>query len=131
MTKGGSNRLLSSLRCLNLLAASTRCCSFNLQSHGSRAKSTSASKRLTFHDSVSYCRDIVYRYDRENYIASLFYPASTRPFVWALRAFNYELATIRDNVKESTLGRMRFQFWRDLIDQVKDVCHIVICIIRF
>lgn len=36
----------------------------------------------------------------------------------ALRAFNIELASIRESVSNTDIGRMRMQFWRDSLDKV-------------
>ncbi|KAF9178984.1 NADH dehydrogenase (ubiquinone) complex I, assembly factor 6 [Haplosporangium sp. Z 767] len=36
----------------------------------------------------------------------------------ALRAFNIELASIRESVSNTDIGRMRMQFWRDSLDKI-------------
>jgi NADH dehydrogenase [ubiquinone] 1 alpha subcomplex assembly factor 6 len=36
----------------------------------------------------------------------------------ALRAFNIELASIRESVSNTDIGRMRMQFWRESLDKV-------------
>ncbi|ORZ31174.1 isoprenoid synthase domain-containing protein, partial [Catenaria anguillulae PL171] len=67
---------------------------------------------------AAYCRDLVFKHDHDHYLASLFLPANKRAVSWGLRAFNIELANIRESVRDDTLGRMRFQFWRDTIDSI-------------
>ncbi|KAJ3363210.1 NADH dehydrogenase (ubiquinone) complex I, assembly factor 6 [Allomyces arbusculus] len=85
-----------------------------------RAASTTSPSgwSLTFTKSAEYCRDLVAKNDHDHYLASLFLPANLRPYSWALRAFNYELATIRDNARDDTLGRIRFQFWRETVEKI-------------
>jgi NADH dehydrogenase [ubiquinone] 1 alpha subcomplex assembly factor 6 len=55
--------------------------------------------------------------DYDAYLNAILFPAATRPQQWALRAFNVETAGIREHVSDTTLGRMRIQWWRDAIDQ--------------
>ncbi|KAI9172920.1 hypothetical protein H9P43_007051 [Blastocladiella emersonii ATCC 22665] len=72
---------------------------------------------MSYASAVEYCRDLVTQHDHEHYLSSLFLPADVRPISWGLRAFNYELASVRDQARDDTLGRMRFQFWRDTLDK--------------
>lgn len=37
---------------------------------------------------------------------------------FALRAFNVELAQVRDLTKSDELAKIRFQFWLDIIDDI-------------
>ncbi|KAJ3414788.1 hypothetical protein HDV05_006035 [Chytridiales sp. JEL 0842] len=67
---------------------------------------------------LEYCQNLVRTSDWEGYVSSLFLPASARHTAWAIRAFNVETASIRDNVRDVMIGRMRVQFWRDLIAKV-------------
>ena len=65
----------------------------------------------------SECDRLVKQYDYENYMCSLFLPEDVRSSVLSTRAFNVELATIRDAARNNSLtGRLRFQFWRDVLD---------------
>merc|ERR1711871_1505974 len=44
---------------------------------------------------------------------------SARRAFFALRAFNYEIAQIRDQSKNNFMtGRIRFQFWRDALQKI-------------
>lgn len=36
---------------------------------------------------------------------------------YAIRAFNIELASIRENVSNPTIGKLRTQFWKDTIEK--------------
>src|SRR4051812_33692687 len=53
--------------------------------------------------------------DRGRYVADLFSPASARKHLFALHAFDVEIARIRDIVSEPTLGELRMQWWRDVL----------------
>jgi phytoene synthase len=53
------------------------------------------------------------RHDYDRYLLALFAPAARREAVQALYAFNYEIARIRETVREPTLGQIRLQWWRD------------------
>jgi NADH dehydrogenase [ubiquinone] 1 alpha subcomplex assembly factor 6 len=66
---------------------------------------------------TSECDRLVKVYDYENYMCSLFLPPNVRKSILALRAYNVELATIRDAARNNALtGRLRFQFWRDTLE---------------
>lgn len=41
-----------------------------------------------------------------------------RRTAFALRAFNVELAQVRDLTKSDQLAKIRFQFWLDIIDDI-------------
>lgn len=58
------------------------------------------------------------RHDRDRYQLTLFAPAERRAAVIALYAFNYEVARIRESVREPMLGLMRLQWWRDALDEI-------------
>lgn len=60
----------------------------------------------------------VRRHDRERYLAALFAPADRREALFALYAFNYEVAKTREMVSETTLGRIRLEWWRETIDGI-------------
>jgi phytoene/squalene synthetase len=45
-------------------------------------------------------------------------PASVRPALWALYAFNYEIAKVRETVSDPTLGLIRLQWWRDALEGI-------------
>lgn len=59
------------------------------------------------------------RYDHENYLAGLCIKNDkTRRVMYALRAFNVELALIKDKTTNSDRAKMRFQFWTRLVDEI-------------
>jgi NADH dehydrogenase [ubiquinone] 1 alpha subcomplex assembly factor 6 len=65
-----------------------------------------------------YCQNLVERFDPDRYLCSLFAPASIRQELMALYAFNVEVAGIRESVTEPLIGRMRLQWWIDIMDRV-------------
>jgi phytoene synthase len=65
---------------------------------------------------LSYCAEQVRRYDRDRFLTALFAPADRREDLFALYAFNLEIAKIRETVTEPMLGRIRLQWWRETIE---------------
>jgi phytoene synthase len=53
-------------------------------------------------------------------LLSLFAPAPARGALWALFAFNYEIAKTREVVSDTTIGLIRLQWWRDAIAEIYD-----------
>src|SRR3954454_23232872 len=53
--------------------------------------------------------------DRDRYLSVLYAPADKRPALNALYAFNAEIASIRDRVRQPLPGEIRLQWWRDAI----------------
>jgi phytoene/squalene synthetase len=54
--------------------------------------------------------------DLPSYSALAHAPTKARPGILALRAFNVEIAAVRDAVRDAQHGRMRIQWWRDTLD---------------
>jgi NADH dehydrogenase [ubiquinone] 1 alpha subcomplex assembly factor 6 len=59
---------------------------------------------------------IVRRHDRDRYQTALFAPADRREALFALYAFNYEVARVRETVTTPMLGQIRLQWWREVLD---------------
>ena len=66
----------------------------------------------------SYCIEQVRRHDRDRYLTCLFAPADRREALFALYAFNLEVAKTAEIVSEPTIGRIRLQWWREAIDNI-------------
>ena len=64
---------------------------------------------------LSYCGGEARRHDNDRFLAALFAPAAAREGVFALIAFNQEVARTREVVSEPALGLMRLQWWRDAV----------------
>jgi NADH dehydrogenase [ubiquinone] 1 alpha subcomplex assembly factor 6 len=54
--------------------------------------------------------------DRDRFQTALFAPAEHREALFALYAFNYEIARVRESVREEMLGQIRLQWWREAVD---------------
>ncbi|XP_049709934.1 NADH dehydrogenase (ubiquinone) complex I, assembly factor 6 isoform X2 [Elephas maximus indicus] len=65
-----------------------------------------------------YCMELLRKRDYEGYLCSLLQPAESRSAVFALRAFNVELAQVKDSVSEKTIGLMRMQFWKNTVEDI-------------
>jgi NADH dehydrogenase [ubiquinone] 1 alpha subcomplex assembly factor 6 len=59
---------------------------------------------------------MVRQHDRDRFQTALFAPERQREALFALYAFNYEIARVRESVREAMLGRIRLQWWREAID---------------
>lgn len=62
--------------------------------------------------------ELVRRHDHDRFLASLLLPADRRAAVWALLAFNLEIARVREAVSQPIIGQIRLQWWRDAIDEI-------------
>lgn len=69
---------------------------------------------------LSYCADQVRRLDPDRYLCALFAPAERREALFALYAFNAEIARVRESVSQPMLGLIRLQWWRDAIAGIYD-----------
>ncbi|MDC7789738.1 phytoene/squalene synthase family protein [Rhodoplanes sp. TEM] len=62
-----------------------------------------------------HCEALVREQDRDRFLAALFAPAAQRPHLFALYAFNAEIARVRDAAKTPMAGEIRLQWWRDAL----------------
>jgi len=69
-------------------------------------------------DITEYCRTMVREDDPERYYVSLFAPAAKQPHLWALFAFNQEVAKTRESVSEPMIGEIRLQWWREALEGI-------------
>jgi phytoene synthase len=69
-------------------------------------------------ESFSYCERLVREEDRDRFLATLFAPAHARPALFAIYAFDIEIAHISSRVSEPLAGEVRLQWWRDIITGV-------------
>lgn len=67
-------------------------------------------------DPFAHCEQIVRRADKDRFFATLFAPAKYRRALFALYAFNVEVARVRELAREPLPGEMRLQFWVDLLE---------------
>jgi len=62
------------------------------------------------------CAAMVRKADPDRYFSALFAPSAKRPFLFALYAFNIELARIGVSVREPMMGEIRLQWWRETLE---------------
>jgi phytoene synthase len=61
------------------------------------------------------------RIDEDRWLSSRYAAADDRNVLIALYLFYYELARVRLVVTEATMGAIRFQWWRDALDELSEV----------
>ena len=66
-------------------------------------------------DAFAHCAELVRTLDRDRYVAALFAPAEYRDALFALYAFNAEIARVRDVAREPMPGEIRLQWWREVV----------------
>jgi phytoene synthase len=66
-------------------------------------------------DDFDYCETLVREADKDRFVATLFAPAPRRRALYALYAFNVELARVRELAREPMPGEIRLQWWRDVL----------------
>lgn len=64
----------------------------------------------------SYCREQLRRFDPDRYFCLLFAPKRARGALFALYAFNLEIAKLGETVREPMAGEIRLQWWRETIE---------------
>jgi NADH dehydrogenase [ubiquinone] 1 alpha subcomplex assembly factor 6 len=80
-----------------------------------RRKTPVPERRSTDADRLSPIAALVRRHDRDRFQTVLFAPAARREALFALYAFNYEIARVRETVTQPMLGQIRLQWWRENI----------------
>ena len=73
---------------------------------------------MAANSSLSYCATQVRRDDHDRFLTALFAPAAIREDLFALYAFNLELAKTREQVSEAILGEIRLQWWRETLEEI-------------
>jgi len=68
-------------------------------------------------DSFAHCEQIVRDADKDRFLATLYAPANRRGPLFALYAFNVEVARVRDAIRDPTAGEIRLQWWRDALER--------------
>ena len=69
---------------------------------------------------ISAVAQLVRRHDRDRFVTALFAAPGRREALFALYAFNYEVARIREAVSEPLLGSIRLQWWREAIREINE-----------
>jgi phytoene synthase len=66
-------------------------------------------------DPFAYCEALVRAADKDRFLSSLFAPAAHRGALYALYAFNIEIARVRESIHEPLAGEIRLQWWTDAL----------------
>jgi len=66
-------------------------------------------------DAFAHCEALVRAVDRDRFLSALFAPAAYRPALFALYAFNIEIARVRETVRDPVVGEIRLQWWSDAL----------------
>ena len=69
---------------------------------------------------LSLCAQEVRRHDWDRFLLTLFAPAEVREDIFTFLAFNSEVARTRDMVTEPLMGKIRLQWWQDVINSIYD-----------
>ncbi|CAB1445916.1 unnamed protein product [Pleuronectes platessa] len=80
-----------------------------------RAKSSATADSQS---NQEFCLQLVRSRDYDGFVSSLLLPEDARRSSLALRAFNVELAQVKDSVSQKTIGLMRMQFWKTAIEEI-------------
>ncbi|HEX4080936.1 MAG TPA: phytoene/squalene synthase family protein [Rhizomicrobium sp.] len=70
-------------------------------------------------DAFAACEATVRRFDPDRYFATLFAPARKRPPLFALYAFNHEIARAAEATREPMMAEIRLQWWREAIEEAR------------
>jgi phytoene synthase len=71
-------------------------------------------------DVYAHCQALVRASDKDRFVAGLFAPADRRQHLFALYAFNLEIARIAEVAHEPLSGEVRLQWWYDALTGVAD-----------
>jgi phytoene synthase len=66
-------------------------------------------------DAFAYSENLVRAADKDRFLAGLFAPAEKRRDLFALYAFNAEVAGVQGKIREPLAGEVRLQYWHDLV----------------
>ena len=66
-------------------------------------------------DAFDHCQELVREADKDRFLATLFAPQKYRRALFALYAFNLEVARVRELAREPMPGELRLQWWRDAL----------------
>lgn len=64
----------------------------------------------------AHCAELVREQDHDRYLTALYAAESARPALFALYAFNVELARVREQVSQPMLGDIRLTWWREGVE---------------
>ena len=65
---------------------------------------------------LSRVGELVRTHDPDRFFTTLFAPVTARPALWALYAFNHEIARAKETVREPMMAMIRLQWWREVVE---------------
>lgn len=71
-------------------------------------------------EALASCETAVHQSDPDRYFASLFAPAGKRPLLFALYAFNHEIARAAEIAREPMMAEIRLQWWREAVEEARE-----------
>ncbi|XP_029638160.1 NADH dehydrogenase (ubiquinone) complex I, assembly factor 6 isoform X1 [Octopus sinensis] len=77
-----------------------------------------STKSGTTQNPVELCMNMVRKTDFENYLCTLLYPKSIRTSAFGLRAFNAEIAQVKDLTTDPRIGEIRLKYWQDVVNEI-------------
>ena len=69
-------------------------------------------------EDISFCAVLLRKHDADRYLTVLFAPQERQEALFALYAFNLEIARVREAVREPMMGMIRLQWWRDALTEI-------------
>ena len=67
---------------------------------------------------LSYLAEDLRKNDNDRFLATLLAPHEKREEIFTIYAFNQELAKVKETTKEEMIGMIRFQWWREAIEEI-------------
>ncbi len=75
---------------------------------------------MKFDDDLVACAQLVERGDPDRFAATMAAPADARPALFAIYAFNVEVARAPWLTQEAMIAEMRLQWWRDALEEIRE-----------
>ncbi|MCR8828064.1 squalene/phytoene synthase family protein [Pseudosulfitobacter koreensis] len=75
---------------------------------------------MPFDADLTACAALVERADNDRFRAAMAAPVAARPVLFALYAFNVEVARAPWVTKEAMIAEMRLQWWRDALEEIAE-----------
>uniref|UniRef100_A0A0N5AGE2 Bestrophin homolog n=1 Tax=Syphacia muris TaxID=451379 RepID=A0A0N5AGE2_9BILA len=96
------------------------CPSFYIFNHRAKARSLRLRHFKASYEAFQHCMKLVKARDYSNYVGALLHPTTLQPEIFALLAFNVEVAVVRDQIKRNSgvTGIYRLQFWKDTVEAI-------------
>ena len=88
--------------------------------NGQKFQSKNDSRENMSPEDWKHLNDRVRRVDEDRWLSSRYADAPDRNALIALYAFSHELSKIKTTVSEPILGAMRFQWWRDVLEKMRE-----------